>query len=247
MLIVLGDHQPLPIVSGQSANHDVPISIIAHDPKVLNRIGAGAGGRPAAQPAGAGLADERVPRPLPQRIRLAAGEPVARRGTLLADATGRCCRGNATTAARRSGRPPGLAALYVVVTTVPATSQPATRWTGRRSGPAWSIYGRLGRRRCPRADRLVAGVWRRPARAGASTASPVDGGALAAAAGIAALTTVVLVAWRWIVVSGRCSVSSPVDAARSRWRRTTGSLFLNSRCPAGSWATSIAGSATVAT
>ena len=32
VMIVLGDHQPLPIVSGQNSNHDVPISIIAHDP-----------------------------------------------------------------------------------------------------------------------------------------------------------------------------------------------------------------------
>ncbi len=40
VMIVLGDHQPLPIVSGQSANHDVPISIIAHDPAVLRRIGS---------------------------------------------------------------------------------------------------------------------------------------------------------------------------------------------------------------
>jgi hypothetical protein len=38
VLIVLGDHQPLPIVSGQTADHVVPISIIAHDPAVLNRI-----------------------------------------------------------------------------------------------------------------------------------------------------------------------------------------------------------------
>jgi phosphatidylglycerophosphate synthase len=40
VLIVLGDHQPLPIVSGQGANHDVPISIISHDPSVLKRIGS---------------------------------------------------------------------------------------------------------------------------------------------------------------------------------------------------------------
>ena len=40
VMIVLGDHQPLPIVSGQHPNHDVPISIIAHDPKVLKRIGS---------------------------------------------------------------------------------------------------------------------------------------------------------------------------------------------------------------
>ncbi len=38
VMIVLGDHQPLPIVSGQSSNHDVPISIISHDPKVLGQI-----------------------------------------------------------------------------------------------------------------------------------------------------------------------------------------------------------------
>ncbi len=40
VMIVLGDHQPLPIVSGQHSNHDVPISIIAHDPKVLKQIGS---------------------------------------------------------------------------------------------------------------------------------------------------------------------------------------------------------------
>jgi len=40
VMIVLGDHQPLPIVSGQSSNHDVPISIIAHDPNVLKQIGS---------------------------------------------------------------------------------------------------------------------------------------------------------------------------------------------------------------
>ena len=40
VLIVLGDHQPLPIVSGHNSNHVVPISIIAHDPKVLKQIGS---------------------------------------------------------------------------------------------------------------------------------------------------------------------------------------------------------------
>jgi hypothetical protein len=37
VLVVLGDHQPATIVSGQNASHDVPITIIAHDPKVLDR------------------------------------------------------------------------------------------------------------------------------------------------------------------------------------------------------------------
>jgi phosphatidylglycerophosphate synthase len=40
VLVVLGDHQPAKIVSGEHANHDVPISIIAHDPSVLDRISA---------------------------------------------------------------------------------------------------------------------------------------------------------------------------------------------------------------
>jgi phosphatidylglycerophosphate synthase len=50
VLVVVGDEQPLPIVSGEGASHDVPISIIAHDPKVLARIGSwgwGAGLRPS--------------------------------------------------------------------------------------------------------------------------------------------------------------------------------------------------------
>jgi hypothetical protein len=51
VMIVLGDHQPLPIVSGHNSNHDVPISIIAHDPKVLKQIGSwgwGPGLRPSS-------------------------------------------------------------------------------------------------------------------------------------------------------------------------------------------------------
>ena len=40
VMVVLGDHQPLPIVSGNQSNHDVPISIIAHDPQVLKHIGS---------------------------------------------------------------------------------------------------------------------------------------------------------------------------------------------------------------
>jgi hypothetical protein len=38
VLVVLGDHQPATIVSGEGADHDVPISVIAHDPRVLARI-----------------------------------------------------------------------------------------------------------------------------------------------------------------------------------------------------------------
>jgi hypothetical protein len=38
VMVVLGDHQPATTVSGLDASHNVPISIIAHDPSVLHRI-----------------------------------------------------------------------------------------------------------------------------------------------------------------------------------------------------------------
>jgi phosphatidylglycerophosphate synthase len=38
VLVVLGDHQPATVVTGQGASHDVPISVIAHDPRVIERI-----------------------------------------------------------------------------------------------------------------------------------------------------------------------------------------------------------------
>jgi phosphatidylglycerophosphate synthase len=38
VVVLLGDHQPATLVSGQGASHHVPISIIAHDPKVMDQI-----------------------------------------------------------------------------------------------------------------------------------------------------------------------------------------------------------------
>jgi hypothetical protein len=38
VVIALGDHQPARVVSGQGAGHDVPVTVIAHDPAVLARI-----------------------------------------------------------------------------------------------------------------------------------------------------------------------------------------------------------------
>ena len=38
VLVFLGDHQPAPIVTGKGASRDVPITIVAKDPKVLDRI-----------------------------------------------------------------------------------------------------------------------------------------------------------------------------------------------------------------
>jgi phosphatidylglycerophosphate synthase len=52
VLVVLGDHQPSAIVTGLHPSHDVPVSVIAHDPAVLNRIagwGFDAGLRPGPQ------------------------------------------------------------------------------------------------------------------------------------------------------------------------------------------------------
>ncbi|MDH6220833.1 sulfatase [Streptomyces pseudovenezuelae] len=38
VLVFLGDHQPVPTVTGGTADKDVPITIVAHDPKVLDKI-----------------------------------------------------------------------------------------------------------------------------------------------------------------------------------------------------------------
>ncbi len=38
VLVVLGDHSPWTIISGEDPSHDVPISVIAHDPAVLDQI-----------------------------------------------------------------------------------------------------------------------------------------------------------------------------------------------------------------
>jgi hypothetical protein len=38
VLVVLGDHQPATVVTGQGAGHDVPISVIARDKKVMDRV-----------------------------------------------------------------------------------------------------------------------------------------------------------------------------------------------------------------
>ena len=135
VMIVLGDHQPLPIVSGTNSNHDVPISIIAHDPKVLKQIGSwGWNARPASPAERAGVADERVPQQVPRRLRLAPGDPVA-----------------VDDHARPSSRQRlagldgirGLAALYVVINHVFLRAFPgypvdhAPFWAG------WFIYGRF--------------------------------------------------------------------------------------------------------
>ena len=40
VLVLLGDHQPASIISGFGGNHDVPITVIARDPKVIARISA---------------------------------------------------------------------------------------------------------------------------------------------------------------------------------------------------------------
>ncbi|WP_405875967.1 MULTISPECIES: sulfatase [unclassified Streptomyces] len=38
VLVFLGDHQPVPTVTGGSSNRDVPITIVAHDKKVLDKV-----------------------------------------------------------------------------------------------------------------------------------------------------------------------------------------------------------------
>lgn len=38
VVVLVGDHQPAPIVSGTDASHDVPVTIIAQDPAVLDAV-----------------------------------------------------------------------------------------------------------------------------------------------------------------------------------------------------------------
>jgi hypothetical protein len=38
VLMFLGDHQPVPAVTGQTSNRDVVVSVVAKDPAVLDRI-----------------------------------------------------------------------------------------------------------------------------------------------------------------------------------------------------------------
>ncbi|MFI5930532.1 sulfatase [Actinoplanes sp. NPDC051494] len=38
VLVFLGDHQPAPVVVGDTASHDVPVTIVAHDQHVLDQI-----------------------------------------------------------------------------------------------------------------------------------------------------------------------------------------------------------------
>jgi len=38
VLVMFGDHQPMSVVSGSGASHDIPVTIIAHDKSVLDRI-----------------------------------------------------------------------------------------------------------------------------------------------------------------------------------------------------------------
>ncbi|MDX2592438.1 sulfatase [Streptomyces sp. WI03-4A] len=50
VLVFLGDHQPVPTVTGGSASRDVPVTIVARDPKVLDRV-AGWGWTEGLKPA----------------------------------------------------------------------------------------------------------------------------------------------------------------------------------------------------
>jgi phosphatidylglycerophosphate synthase len=52
VMIVLGDHQAAHVVTGYGVSHDVPVSIIAHDPTVLDRV-AGWGWTEGMRPGGA--------------------------------------------------------------------------------------------------------------------------------------------------------------------------------------------------
>jgi hypothetical protein len=41
LLIILGDHQPISVIAGENASHDVPIHIIAHNAALLTALDEG--------------------------------------------------------------------------------------------------------------------------------------------------------------------------------------------------------------
>ena len=49
VVVFLGDHQPATVVSGEDAGHDVPVTVVARDPEVLDRI-SGWGWAPGLRP-----------------------------------------------------------------------------------------------------------------------------------------------------------------------------------------------------
>ena len=79
VMVVLGDHQPNTNVSGTGVSHDVPISLIAHDPVGAPAdLGLGLDPRPAAREPHPGDADGRLPGPLPVGVRVADVRAVIR-------------------------------------------------------------------------------------------------------------------------------------------------------------------------
>ena len=78
---MLGDHQPSTIVSGFGGNRDVPVTVIARDPRVVAPdLRLGVAGRPATGRPRAGLADGRLPRPLPHGLQQPGTVDVGRPG-----------------------------------------------------------------------------------------------------------------------------------------------------------------------
>ena len=131
VLIFLGDHQPQTLITGDGASHDVPITIVAKDPAVLDRIsGWGWAAGPAAEPAGAGVADGVVPQPLPDGVRAGPG-PGA-----LTD-TGRRERIGPTLARRNTADPAGIDCSH--------SGDPSCPGTTDRHPEADSVRGRSSR------------------------------------------------------------------------------------------------------
>ena len=128
--------------------------------------------------------------------------------------------------------------LAVDRATTPTCWSCRARAGGGMSGDAWA-WARLA----GAAITFGVLVWRLGTGPFVDGIRTVDARALAAAAGLAVLTTVCC-AWRWKIVARGLGIDLALPA---RWPRTTARCSSTSRCPAAWSATSTAGSATVAT
>ena len=88
VMVFLGDHQPSPLIVGDTASHDVPITILAKDKTVMAKTSSWGwtdGIKPGSE--GADLEDGRVPGPVHDHVRsLGRGQPGARPAEALTEA-----------------------------------------------------------------------------------------------------------------------------------------------------------------
>ena len=131
VLVVLGDHQPATVVSGPGRGPRR--ADLGHRPRPEGHgpdRRMGLAGRHAAGPAGAGLADGRLPRPLPHRLRPGAGAAVRQDDRTPFDRALRRARGSAYAPGEYVGQESFMTAAEIrALGSGPGSAPGSTCWT----------------------------------------------------------------------------------------------------------------------